>query len=86
MHAVQALETLKRLETVNGYVPMTLDKLQAIRGDLVRTDPSWEDWNFAKLAEALRLWARRNPISESDNKGGRPKIQERRTIKETTPC
>ena len=25
MHAVQALQTLKRLETVNGYVSMTLD-------------------------------------------------------------
>ncbi len=52
-HTVQALQTLKKLETVNGYVSMTLDKLQAIRGDLVRTDPKWEDWDFAQLSEAL---------------------------------
>ena len=58
------LETLKKLETVNGYVPMTLDKLSGIRGDLVRTDPDWESWDFAKLSEAVRLWTRRNPCSE----------------------
>ena len=67
MHAVQALQTLKKLETVNGYVSMTLDKLQAIRGDLVRTDPHWEDWDFAQLSEALRLWRRRNPIVEAND-------------------
>lgn len=74
-HAVQALQTLKTLKTVNGYTQMTLDKLQAIRGDLVRTDPDWEEWDFAKLSEALRLWTRRNPIIEAsdkdENKSGR---------------
>ena len=38
-YCVQALETLKGLEGVNGAVPMTLDKLPSIRGDMVRTDP-----------------------------------------------
>ena len=52
-YCVQALETLKRLEGVNGAVPMTLDKLPSIRGDLVRTDPEWEKCDFAKLVEAL---------------------------------
>ncbi|KAL9985844.1 hypothetical protein ACROYT_G008293, partial [Oculina patagonica] len=42
--AVQSLQTMGKLEQVNGYVAMTLDKLPAIRGDLVRTDPSWENW------------------------------------------
>ena len=37
-YCVQALQTLKKLEQVNGAVSMTLDKLPAIRGDLVRTD------------------------------------------------
>ena len=50
---MQALETLKRLEGVNGAVSMTLDKLPSIRGDLVRTDSEWEKWDFAKLVEAL---------------------------------
>ena len=38
-YCVQALQTLKKLEQVNGAVSMTLDKLPAIRGDVVRTDP-----------------------------------------------
>ena len=41
---------------------MTLDKLPGIRGDLVRTDPDWENWDFAQLSEATRLWIRRNPV------------------------
>ena len=57
-YCVQALQTLNKLEQVNGAVSMTLDKLPAIRGDLVRTDPDWESWNFAKLSEAVRLWTR----------------------------
>ena len=44
---------------------MTLEKVPAIRGDLVRTDPDWENWGYGSLAEALRQWTRRNPI---DNK------------------
>ena len=60
-YCVQALQTLKKLEQVNGAVSMTLDKLPAIRGDLVRTDPDWESWDLAGLSEAIRLWVRRNP-------------------------
>ena len=78
-HAVQALQTLKKLETVNGYVPMTLDKLQAIRGDLVRTDSNWEDWDFAQLSEALRLWTCRNPIIEASD-GNKPKHDRPRKV------
>ena len=63
-YAVQSLETLGKLSQVNGNVSMTLDKLPAIRGDLVRTDDSWESWDFVKFTEALRLWTRRNPIEK----------------------
>ena len=38
-YCVQALETLKKVEQVNGEVLMTLDKLPPFRGELVRTDP-----------------------------------------------
>ena len=51
-----------KLEQVNGYVSMTLDKLLGIRGDLVRTDETWDSSDFVKLCEALRLWTRRNPL------------------------
>ena len=53
-HSVQALETMKKLHEINGNVSMTLDKLAGIRGDLVRTDPEWESWDFVKLVHALR--------------------------------
>lgn len=65
-YCVQALETMNKLSEVNGNVPMTLDKLPAIRGDLVQTDPDWEKWNFAQLSKAVRLWTKRNLIEERE--------------------
>ena len=62
MYAVQSLETMGCLQQVNGNVALTLEKLPGIRGDLARTDPDWESWDFVKLVEALHLWTRRNPI------------------------
>lgn len=41
-HCVQSLQTMNKISQVDGNVAMTLDKLPAIRGDLVRTDPNWE--------------------------------------------
>ena len=61
--SIQSLQTMGKLELVNGYVAMTLDKLPAIHRDLVSTDSSWENWTFDKLTERLRLWPRRNPVS-----------------------
>ena len=66
-YCLQALQTLNKLEQVNGATLMTLDKLPGIRGDLVRTDPEWEKWDFAKLSEAIRLWTRRNPVDTKSN-------------------
>ena len=66
-YCVQALQTLNKLEQVNGATLMTLDKLPGIRGDLVRTDPEWEKWDFAKLSEAIRLWTTRNPVDTKSN-------------------
>ena len=53
------LHTLDKLDGVNGAVPMTLDKLPSIRGDLVKLK-----WTFVKLVEALNQWCRRNPIEK----------------------
>ena len=47
-------------------VSMILDKLPAIRGDLVRDDPDWENWDFVKLAEAIKQWTKRNPVYEKE--------------------
>ncbi|XP_067039928.1 uncharacterized protein [Acropora muricata] len=71
-HCVQALQTMNKLEQVNGAVSMTLDKLPAIRGDLVRTDPGWESWDFSKLSEAIRLWTRRNPVDTTRSEQEQP--------------
>ena len=40
---VQSLETLGKLTEINGYVKMSIDKLQGIRGDLVTTDDNWRE-------------------------------------------
>ena len=53
-YCVQSLETLKQLDAINGTVSMVLDKLPAIRGDLVRNDSAWEKWNFVQFTEALQ--------------------------------
>ena len=37
-YSVQSVAMLKKLDNVNGYVRMTLNKIPGIRGDLVRTD------------------------------------------------
>ena len=55
------LETLGKLKEVNGYVRATIDKLEGIRGDLVRTDDNWQEWEFPQLIEAMRKWTERNP-------------------------
>ena len=59
---VQSLETMGKLQEVNGYVRMTINKLPGIRGLLVRMDDSWREWNFPQLVDELRKWTERNPI------------------------
>ena len=76
-YCVQALQTVKKLEQVNGAVSMTLDKLPAIRGDLARTDPDWEKWDFAQLSEAIRLWIRRNPVDTSQREREQEQVVKR---------
>lgn len=63
---VQSLETMGKLEQVNGNVRWTIDKLSGIRGDLVHNDDDWQDWDFVKLCDALRSWTRRNPVEKQE--------------------
>ena len=60
--SVQALESMGSLGEVNGFTRATLDKLEGIKSDLVRTDSDWQSWSFPNLIEALREWVQRNPI------------------------
>ena len=76
-HSVQALETMKKLHEINGNVLMTLDKLAGIRGNLVRTDPEWELWDFVKSVHALRQWVKRNPVVSNDNRDREENIRKK---------
>ena len=62
---LQALKTMGKIEEVNRYVRMTLDKWEGIRGELVRTDDSWQDWEFphcgSELRETHQNQSRRDP-------------------------
>ena len=57
----QTLETMKKLNEVNGFVRSTLDRLPGIRADLVRLDDDWQEWGFTEMVDALRKWCLRNP-------------------------
>ena len=52
--SVQALESMGKLSEVNGFARATLDKLEGIKSDLVRTDDNWQKWGFPQLVDALR--------------------------------
>ena len=67
----QALDTIGKLNEINGYVRMTLDKLPTIYADLVRIDDDWQERDFGQFIEALRKWADRNPISLDDKRTNR---------------
>ena len=71
---VQALETLGKLREICGYVRMTTDKLEGIRGDLVRTDDDWQEWEFPQLVLALRKWTQRNPQKQDDRAMEKPPL------------
>ena len=60
---VQVLETLGKLKEVNGYVRMSINILSGIRGNLVRTDENWQEWDFTKFVYALQEWTERNPVT-----------------------
>ena len=62
---VQALETMDRLNSVNGYTRTILDRLPGIRADLVRDDENWKNWEFPDLVCALRRWTERNPVDSN---------------------
>ena len=64
----QALTTMGKFHEINGYIRLTLVKLQGIRADLVRMDNGWQEWKFSQSVEALESWTRRNPITLRENK------------------
>ena len=66
VNSIQSLETMGKLNQIEGYVRMTLDKLPGIRSDLVRLDKDWHSWNFATFVSSLSEWIERNPRTSRD--------------------
>ena len=46
LYNVQSLETLGKIERVNGMTRSVLDKLSGIKADLVRGQTDWQDWDL----------------------------------------
>ena len=67
LYNVQSLETLGKLEHVNGMTRSVLGKLPGLKSDLVRGREGWQDWGLAQLVQALKLWRDINPCSEESS-------------------
>ena len=67
---VQALETMGKLNMINGYVKTVLDDLPGIRSDTVINDYNWQEWEFPQFVTALKKWTQRNLISNNGIKKG----------------
>ena len=53
---------MKKLQEINGYVKITLDKLPGTRmggwgEDSVTLDNDWQEKGFPELIEVLRKWS-----------------------------
>ena len=64
--SVQSLESMGRLQNINGFVRHTLDKLFGVRSELVRSDDDWQEWAYVELVEALMKWTERNPVQSTE--------------------
>ena len=67
---VQTLETMGKLNMINGYVRTVLDCLPGIRSDIVRNYDSWQEWEFPQYVTTLEKWTLRIPISNNKIKKG----------------
>ena len=64
--SVQSLESIGKLQNINGFVRHTLDKLSGIKPELVRSDDDWQEWTYVELVEALRKWTERNLLQNTE--------------------
>ena len=71
LYNVQSLETLGKIERVNGMARSVLDKLEAIKRDLVRGHEDWQEWDLPRLVIALKKkegqWKDINPCEEGNS-------------------
>ena len=61
-----------KLNQINEYVQIIIDKLQSIQANLVHLGTGWQKWTFPKLVEALREWTIRNPLINQESRRNQP--------------
>ena len=67
LHNVQSLETPGKIERVNGMTRSVLDKLEAMKEDLVRGHEDWQEWDLPRLVIALKKWKDVDPCDEENS-------------------
>ena len=56
-----------KLQEINGYVRLLINRLPGIRSELVINDDNWQEWDFPRFVEALRKCTERNPVTQKDD-------------------
>ena len=84
---VRTLATMKKLEGAQSYVYSVMDKLGPVREVMAQKDDDWGNWGLEELVDNLRKYTDRNPLplvesntpptSDSGNKTGRPKGEDK---------
>ena len=69
----QSLETLGKIERVNGTTRSVLEKLKGIKADLVRGEQEWQDWDLPRLVTALKKWKDIHTLDDVSNESTKPK-------------
>ena len=70
---VQSLETLGKIERVNGTTRNVLDKLKGIKAGVVRGEQEWQDWDLTRLVTALKKWKDIHTVDDASHESTKPK-------------
>ena len=66
---VESLETLGKLDTIQGATYYVVKKLEVIKAELVsHVETNWRDWSFRDLVDALRKWTEINVIVKAQKR------------------
>jgi hypothetical protein len=62
---VESLETLGKLDTIEGVIYYIVKKLDVVKSELVaHVETNWRDWTFRDLLDALQKWTEVNSIAK----------------------
>ena len=64
-----------KLKDLKGYIRLTQNKLLRIRDDLVSLDEQFQQWDFPKLVEAMRMRIDSNPKVVDDSSDKAEKLE-----------